>query len=249
MSPRDLREAAPSLAALDALLMVHAEGPRRWSAPPGPREIRGPTPPGSPPPGRRGDGGGAILIGLAREWGLACTSCTSPRAETLELIAAARADGVRITAETCPHYLDFAAEEIPDGATEYKCAPPIREARHREGLWEALARDRLDAVRERPFPGAAGDEAARGGRLLPAWGGIASLQLGFPRSGPARGRGDTLRSGWPRGCAPGPRVWPASTGRRARSRRATTPTWSSGIRRRSSWWTTSMLHHRHPITP
>ena len=57
----------------------------------------------------------------------------------LPLIAAARADGVRVTAETCPHYLTFCAEEVPDGATEYKCCPPIRDAANRDRLWAGLA--------------------------------------------------------------------------------------------------------------
>ncbi len=101
-----------------------------------------------------------FLIELARESGLRMHVVHVSAAETLELIAAARAEGIRMTAETCPHYLGFAAEEIPDGATEYKCAPPIREARHRDGLWEALARDRLDAVVSDHSPAPAGAEAA-----------------------------------------------------------------------------------------
>ncbi len=101
-----------------------------------------------------------FLIELARESGLRVHIVHVSSAETIELIAAARAEGVRLTAETCPHYLGFAAEEIPDGATEYKCAPPIREARHREGLWKALANGPARRGRQRSLAVAAGDEAA-----------------------------------------------------------------------------------------
>ena len=65
------------------------------------------------------------------------STCRRPRASTT--IARAKAAAVPITAETCPHYLTFAAEEIADGATEFKCAPPIRDAAHRDALWDGLA--------------------------------------------------------------------------------------------------------------
>jgi allantoinase len=118
-----------------------------------------------------------FLIGLARESGLRIHVVHVSAPETLELIGAARTEGIRMTAETCPHYLGFAAEEIPDGATEYKCAPPIREARHREGLWEALARDQLDAVVSDHSPAPPAMKLREEGDFLRAWGGIASLQL------------------------------------------------------------------------
>nr|MBA2457637.1 allantoinase [Gemmatimonadales bacterium] len=88
----------------------------------------------------------SFLIHLARESGLRVHVVHASAVQTVELVAAARAEGVRITVETCPHYLTFAAGEIPAGATEYKCAPPIRAARQREALWKALAAGRLDAV-------------------------------------------------------------------------------------------------------
>jgi allantoinase len=65
------------------------------------------------------------------------TSCMCRAAEALPLIRDAKKRGLRITAETCPHYLLFCAEDIPDGATQYKCAPPIRERANNELLWEA----------------------------------------------------------------------------------------------------------------
>ena len=67
-------------------------------------------------------------------------------ADALPALRQARADGVRITVETCPHYLTFAAEQVPDGATAFKCCPPIREQSHRDGLWEALRDGAIDLV-------------------------------------------------------------------------------------------------------
>ena len=98
-------------------------------------------------------------------------------ARALPLIAAARRDGVRVTAETCPHYLALAAEEVPDGATEFKCCPPIRGAANRDGLWQGLAAGTISCVvsDHSPCP----PELKRGDFAV-AWGGISSVQLGLP---------------------------------------------------------------------
>jgi allantoinase len=105
-------------------------------------------------------------------------------AAVLPLLRRARAEGVRVTAETCPHYLTLAAEEVPDGDTAFKCCPPIRDESNRDQLWQALADGEFAAVvsdhspstpdlKHLPRYGGSGDFAA-------AWGGIASLQLGLP---------------------------------------------------------------------
>jgi allantoinase len=181
MSPGGLRESAPALAALDALLMVHAEWPAALDRAAGnsgdPRSYAGWL---ARRPVAAETEAVRFLTGLAREWGLRVHVVHVSAAETLDLIAAARDEGVRMTAETCPHYLGFAAEEIRDGATEYKCAPPIREARHREGLWEALGSDRLDAVVSDHSPSLPSMKLREEGDFLRAWGGIASLQLRLP---------------------------------------------------------------------
>ena len=83
-----------------------------------------------------------------------------------------------ITAETCPHYLTFAADEIPDGATEFKCAPPIRDAAHREALWDGLASGALDLIATDHSP--APPALKTPGDFSRAWGGIASLELSLP---------------------------------------------------------------------
>ena len=90
---------------------------------------------------------------------------------------AARARGVPITAETCPHYLTFCAEEIADGETAFKCAPPIRERAERERLWQALAEGTLDLVATDHSPCPPELKGGGSGDFMAAWGGIASLEL------------------------------------------------------------------------
>jgi allantoinase len=114
-------------------------------------------------------------------------------AEALPAIAAARADGVRVTVETCPHYLTFAAEEIPDGATEYKCCPPIRESANRDLLWDGLRDGLIDLVVSDHSPSTIDLKQLDTGDFGAAWGGISSVQLGLPAVWTdARGRGFAL---------------------------------------------------------
>src|SRR4029077_7137543 len=98
----------------------------------------------------------------------------------LPMIASARRDGVRLTVETCPHYLSFMAEEIPAGATQFKCCPPIREAGNRELLWRGLADGTIDCIVSDHSPCTAELKRFDIGDFGVAWGGIASLQLGLP---------------------------------------------------------------------
>ena len=123
----------------------------------------------------------AMLIGLARARRGArvhVVHCASSTA--LELLGAARQEGVAIGAETCPHYLHFAAEEVPDRATEYKCAPPIREAENREALWGGVAGGVIDMVVSDHSPCTPELKRREVGDFMAAWGGIASLQLTLP---------------------------------------------------------------------
>lgn len=100
--------------------------------------------------------------------------------DALPMIASARRDGVRLTAETCPHYLALTAEEISDGATAFKCSPPVREAANRELLWDGLAAGILDFIASDHSPCTAAMKELGGGDFGVAWGGISSLQLGLP---------------------------------------------------------------------
>ena len=114
-------------------------------------------------------------------------------AGALPALRAARADGVDVSVETCPHYLTFAAETIPDGATEFKCCPPIREAANREALWAGARRRRHRLRRHRPLAVHRRPQARETGDFGQAWGGISSVQLGLPAVWTAaRARGASL---------------------------------------------------------
>nr|WSX54444.1 allantoinase AllB [Streptomyces sp. NBC_00974] len=110
--------------------------------------------------------------------------------DALPLIAAAKAEGVRITVESCPHFLTLTAEEVPDGATEFKCCPPIRESANQDLLWDALADGTIDCIVSDHSPSTAD---LKTGDFATAWGGISSLQLGLPAIWTeAKKRGRTL---------------------------------------------------------
>jgi allantoinase len=135
----------------------------------------------------------ADVIELARRTGCRVHILHVSSADVLPMLASARGDGVPITAETCPHYLTFAAEEVPDGATQYKCCPPVREAANRELLWQGLRDGVIDLVVSDHSPSTIDLKCADTGDFGAAWGGIASLQLGLPAVWTeARRRGFTL---------------------------------------------------------
>ena len=122
----------------------------------------------------------ALLIRLAEEFETPIHIVHLASTQGLPLLAEARGRGVPVTVETCVQYLWFAAEEIPDGATEYKCAPPIRGKANREELWAALKEGLIDLVAtdHSPCPPAMKRREQRRWDL--AWGGIASLGLALP---------------------------------------------------------------------
>jgi allantoinase len=122
----------------------------------------------------------ALLIDLARETGCAVHVVHLAAAEALPMLEGARAEGLDITVETCPHYLTFAAEEIADGDTVAKCAPPIRSAANREALWVGLGRGVIDFVASDHSPCPPELKHMDTGDFAAAWGGIASLQLLLP---------------------------------------------------------------------
>src|SRR5262245_64643215 len=115
------------------------------------------------------------MIRLARDFAVRTHIVHVAAAEAVDEIRRAKSDGVPITAETCPHYLTFTAKEIPDGATEFKCAPPIRDARHREALWDGLQSGILDLIATDHSPAPPALKCR--GDFQRAWGGIESLEL------------------------------------------------------------------------
>lgn len=98
----------------------------------------------------------------------------------LAMIRNAKAKGLPLTVETCPQYLYFSAEQIPDGATAFKCAPPIREAANNQQLWQALQDRAIDFISTDHSPAPPALKALDSGNFKTAWGGIASLQFSLP---------------------------------------------------------------------
>ena len=118
----------------------------------------------------------ALLITLAREFDARVHVVHLSSSDALPMLHAAKSEGLKITVETCPHYLVFTAESIPSGSVAHKCAPPIREAENRELLWEALRDGTIDLIVSDHSP--ASPELKRGS-FFEAWGGISSLELGL----------------------------------------------------------------------
>jgi allantoinase len=130
---------------------------------------------------------------LAREFGTRTHVVHLSSAEALPSILDARSKGAALTVETCPHYLTFASEDVADGATEFKCAPPIRERANRDALWDGVRQGAIDQVVTDHSPATPALKCIDSGDFMRAWGGIASLQLGLPSVWTeARARGFTL---------------------------------------------------------
>ena len=170
----DLRQAMPILARRDVPLLVHAESPA-WIARAAAAAAAGYEAYLATRPSDAEVDAVRLMIRLARELRTRVHIVHVSAAEAAGEIGRARAERVPISAETCPHYLTFAAEEIPSGATEFKCAPPIRESRHREALWDALNSGTLSMVVTDHSPAPPAMKCA--GDFVRAWGGIASLEL------------------------------------------------------------------------
>lgn len=119
----------------------------------------------------------AAVVAIARRTGTPMHIVHLSAAGALPLIADARARGIPVTAETCPHYLSFCVDDVGEGATEFKCAPPIRDDRNREALWSGLASGILDMVVSDHSPAPPALKDPDGGDFAAAWGGIASLEL------------------------------------------------------------------------
>ena len=133
-----------------------------------------------PPPAPRGENVAiGRVIDAARETGARAHILHLSSADSLGQIAAAKAEGIKLTVETCPHYLVFSAEEIPDGATTHKCCPPIREESNREALWQGLIDGTIDCIVSDHSPSTAELKLLDTGDVGAAWGGISSLQLGL----------------------------------------------------------------------
>ncbi|MGA5880792.1 allantoinase AllB [Streptomyces cellulosae] len=184
-----LARALREIASFDGLLIVHAEDPRQLDGAPqrgGPRYADFLA----SRPRRAEDTAIERLLEQARRFDARVHVLHLSSADALPLIAEAKADGVRVTVETCPHYLTLTAEEVPDGASEFKCCPPIREAANQDLLWQALADGTIDCVVTDHSPSTAD---LKTDDFATAWGGISGLQLSLPAVWTeARRRGHTL---------------------------------------------------------
>ncbi|PPH74214.1 allantoinase AllB, partial [Rathayibacter rathayi] len=178
LSREQLVEAMREIAAFDGLLIVHAEDPAELEASANePGTSYGAFVDSRPPASERR----AILhlIESVRETGCRAHILHLSSADALPLLREAKAEGLRITAETCPHYLTFDAGSIPDGGTQYKCCPPIRDERNRELLWKGLLDGTIDIIASDHSPATAELKFAGGGDFGVAWGGISGLELSF----------------------------------------------------------------------
>jgi allantoinase len=168
------------LGPLGAVVMAHCELPAALAAAHAPGSTRVYAEYAASRPAAAETEAIAMLVSLAEQHRARVHVVHVSSAASLPLLAAARARGVAVTAETCPHYLHFAAEQVPDGATEYKCAPPIRAHADRDALWQGLLDGVLDQVVSDHSPCPPEMKARDSGDFMAAWGGIASLQLLLP---------------------------------------------------------------------
>jgi allantoinase len=252
VSEPDLRNAMPELARLGALLIVHAELPEL---------IEGfcQSIEGKPArsfqtflasrPRAAENRAVELMIRLCRETSCRVHIAHHSSADALPALRQARSEGVPITLETCPHYLHFAAEDVPEGATEFKCCPPVREGENREQLWQALSDGLIDFVVSDHSPCPPEMKVRGEGDFMKAWGGISSLQLRLPvmwTEASARGFGveDLVR--WL--CSGPARQIGMShlKGTLAIGGDADVIIWNPN---RAFTVEPSMLHHRHKLTP
>jgi allantoinase len=192
----DLRQAMRKLSRVGAVLLVHAElaeflktvssDQRKYDSYLSSR------------PSAAEDFAIKLLLRLCAETGCSVHVVHLSSAEALELLDTSRTQRLPISVETCPHYLTFAAEDIPDGATEFKCSPPIRSLRNREALWDGLRDGAIDMIVSDHSPCPTEMKQKQTGNFFEAWGGIASLQLALPvvwteASARGFGEGDIVR--------------------------------------------------------
>jgi allantoinase len=241
----EFRQALSRIAAMDAVLLVHAESQHviDESPPPCGRAYSSFL---SSRPDASEEDAVALAIDAARAAGARVHIVHVSSARVLPMLAEAKRSGVRITAETCPHYLTLAAEDIPDGATQFAACPPIRDGNNRDLLWQGLADGTLDMIVSDHSPCAPSMKAD--GDFGRAFGGISSLEIG-PRAtwtnAAERGFGLAELSRW-MSERPAALAGLGDRGRIAVGRRADLCVFDPGVEQTVQAGTS---RHRHAVTP
>jgi len=247
LTREQLLAAMRELAPFDGLLIVHAEDAETigHSAPATGRHYAGFL--ASRPPAAEQTAINHVLD-VAQLTGARAHILHLASAAALPALRAARARHVRVTVETCPHYLTLAAEEVPEGATLFKCCPPIREAANQDALWEGLGAGTIDLVVTDHSPCPPELKLLEEGDFGAAWGGVSSLQLGLSVVwSEARRRGHSMAEvvGW-MAQRPAELVGLTRKGRIAPGADADLVVFAPD---EPFVVDTAGLHHRHPITP
>ena len=249
VSERDVRAALPVLAEIDRPLLVHAELPEAMvpiDAHANPRAYK--TWADSRPPSCE-IAAIKLMIDAARESRARVHIVHLATAEALPMLKQARREGVSVTVETCPHYLVFADDEIGEGDTRFKSAPPIRNRQNRDGLWQALFDGDIDLVATDHSPAPPSLKRMEDGDFVQAWGGIASLQVGLSAVWTeAAGRGATVvdLARWTSAAPAALAGLQRRKGAIAEGLDADLIVWDP----KAEWIVdATALHHRHPVTP
>ena len=244
----DLLRVLPLLAERGAPLLVHAEAPALLRAAPVDGDARTYAAYLATRPDEAEVEAVRLLVDLCRETRVHIHIVHVASADVLPLLRAARDEGLPLTAETCPHYLHYAADDIPDGGTPWKCAPPIRDTGTRERLWQALINGDLDMIASDHSPAPPEMKRTTSGSFFDAWGGIASLELALSvvwTGAQTRGVALDALARW-LAAAPARLAGLTQKGSIAPGNHADLVVFDSD----AEWQVdASLLHHRHPVTP
>jgi allantoinase len=242
-----LAVAMAEIASFGGLLIVHAEDPGVIAAAPAARGRRYADFLASRPPEAERRAVTALLA-LTRQTGCRTHIVHLASGAALPAVRAAKAAGLPVSAETCPHYLTLRAEDVPDGATQFKCCPPIRDDANREALWGGLLDGTIDCVVSDHSPCPAAAKRMDTGDFGDAWGGIASVQLSLPAvwtEAARRGIGLDRVAGW-MAAAPAALTGLADRGAIRPGLRADLCCFAPG---QEFVVDAAALRHRNPVTP
>lgn len=190
----------------------------------------------------------ALMIRLCEEYNCRTHIVHLSSSDSLEQITKAKQKGLPLTVETCQHYLYFNAEEIPDGKTEYKCAPPIREKENNEKLWQALKDNIIDFVATDHSPAPPEMKQLESGDFMKAWGGISSIQFSLPALWTAAKKQNCSLNDMAKWLSESSALLPQlrTKGKIEKGYDADFVVWNPGEK---FTVTKDIIHHRHKITP